>query len=250
MRTIVVIAGREARSLFQTPLAWLILAGSTFSLAWVFLWFVQRFLSLATRLPASAHQAGVTALVAAPAMFWTSLVLSVLTPLIAMRLIAEEKRNGTIALLRSAPVSTTAIVLGKFLALLVFLWLVVIVATAMPLSLILGTRLDYGRLAAGVLGLGLLAGTFGAISLFMSTLTRQPVLAALGGFGALLLLWIFNLAGSTSGIPTFSWLAFESHLAWLFRGEVRTEDVAYFVILTALFLCLSVWKLDAERLGG
>lgn len=251
MRSIAVIAGRELRSLFHTPVAWVVLAGASFSLAWVFLWFVQRFLEVSPRLAASAHAPGVTALVAAPALFWASLVLAVLTPLIAMRLVADEKRHGTIALLRSAPVSTMAIVAGKYLALLAFLWLVVLIAAAMPLTLSLGTTLDLGRLAAGVLGLGLLAGVFGAIALFMSTLTRQPALAALGGFGALLFLWILNLANRASGsTAALGWLAFESHLGRLLRGEVATGDVAYFLILTGLFLALTVWKLDAERLGG
>lgn len=250
MNGVLTVAARELRSLFRTPLAWLMLAGASFILAWIFLWFVQGFLAAAHGTAATA--AGVTALIAAPTMSGASLVLSVLTPLVAMRLVSEEKRNGTITLLRSSPVSTTAIVVGKFLALLVFLWVFVAIVTLMPLTLSLGTSLDLGALAAGALGLALLAAAFGAICLFMSALTNQPVLAAFGGFGVLLLLWILNLAAAApaAGASALRWLAFEPHLAPLLSGAVGSQDLSYFLIVTALFLALAVWKLDAERLGG
>ncbi|HEX5313714.1 MAG TPA: ABC transporter permease subunit [Gammaproteobacteria bacterium] len=245
------MARRELRALFRSPLAWLILAGASFVLAWVFLVFLQQFLEVSPRLPADASAPGVSALVGSPSLLWASLVLVILTPLIAMRLIAEEKRGATLTLLRSAPVSTAAIVVGKFSALIAFLWLVVVIAVAMPLTLALGTALDFGRVASGALGLALLAAAFGAISLFMSTLTHQPLLAALASFGALIFLWIINLAANgAGGTAALVWLAFQPHLAPFLRGEIRTNDVAYFVILAALFLGLSIWKLDAERLGA
>lgn len=251
MRGTLVVARRELLALFRSPSAWLVLAGASFVLAWVFLWFLQTFLQVAPHLNPNAPIPGVTALVGSPALFWASLVVVILTPLLAMRLVAEEKRSGTMQLLRSAPVATSAVVAGKYLALLLVLLLVVAIAAAMPLSLAVGTRLDLGRLAAGALGLTLVAAAFAAVCLFMSTLTAQPVLAALAGFGALVLLWLLDLAGTgAGGGAALRWLAFEPHLATFLRGEVGTADIAYFVILTALFLGLAVWKLDAERLGA
>ncbi|MGH8162226.1 MAG: ABC transporter permease [Gammaproteobacteria bacterium] len=252
MKGTLVIAGRELRALARSPLAWLVAAGACFVVAWVFLWFVQRFLLVAPKAATTAHAAGVTELVAAPTLFWAALVIAVLTPLMAMGLVAGEKRGGRIQLLRSAPVSSTAIVIGKYLALLAFLWLIVVIAVAMPLTLELGTTLDLGRLGAGALGLALATAAFGAACLFMSTLTRQPALAALGGFGLLILLLVVNLAAQTGagGAHVLGWLAFQTHLAPFFRGVFNTADLAYFVILTALFLGLAIWKLDAERLGG
>ena len=250
MRAALVIAGRDLRALFRSPLAWLLLAGASFVTAWVFLWFVQSFMAAVPHLPPGEHNTGVTDLVVSPTFIWVALVLVVLTPLLAMRLLAEERRSGTLRLLRSAPVSTTAIVLGKYLALMVMLWLTVAIAAAMPLSLELGTTLDLGRLGAGVLALALLAAAFGAICLFISSLTRQPLLAAFASFGAILLLWIINLAASGAAVSGFGWLAFQTHLDALLRGLVDTRDLAYFVILTLLFLGLSIWRLDAERLEG
>lgn len=246
-----IIAGRDLRALFRSPLAWLLLAGASFVIAWVFLWFVQSFMAAAPHLPPDSRNAGVTDLVVAPTFVWTALVLVILTPLLAMRLLAEERRSGTLRLLRSAPVSATAIVFGKYLALLAVLWLTVAIAAAMPLCLELGTTLDLGRLAAGVLALALLGAAFGAISLFISALTSQPLLAALASFGAILLLWIINLAASAShSVSALGWLAFQPHLSTLLRGLVDTADLAYFLILALLFLGLAVWRLDAERLEG
>lgn len=251
MRGAATVAGRELRTLFRSPLAWLVLAGTAFVLAWLFLWLVQNFLVMSLHANPNASAPGVTAAVAAPAFFWAAVILVVLTPLMAMRLLAEERRSGTLRLLRAAPISTGAVVLGKFAALVCFLWLVVALAAAMPLTLALGTHLDFGRIGAGVLGLALVTAAFGAISLFISSLTRQPLLAALGGFGALLVLWIVNLAAAAPGtVSPLAWLAFQPHLAGLLRGTVNSGDVAYFLILTALFLGLTIWRLDAERLGA
>lgn len=251
MRGVAAIAGRELRALFRSPLAWLVLAGAAFVMAWLFLWLVQNFLAVSSQAAPGASAPGVTGAAAAPAFFWAAVILVILTPLMAMRTLAEERRSGTIRLLRAAPVSTTAIVLGKFAALLLFLWLVVAMAAAMPLTLALGTSLDFGRIGAGVLGLALVTAAFGAVSLFMSALTRQPLLAALASFGALIVLWIINLAaGAPGAVSPLAWLAFQPHLGNLLRGAVASADVAYFLILTALFLGLTVWRLDMERLGG
>lgn len=251
MNAAMIITRRELRTLFRSPLAWIVLAGACFVMTWVFLWFTQRFLLVAPQLKPGTYTGGVTELVAVPALHWAALVVAVLTPLMAMGLIAGEKRRGTIRMLRAAPLSATALVAGKYLALTAFLWLLVAIAVAMPLTLELGTTLDLGRLGAGALGLALATAAFGAICLFMSTLTSQPVLAALGGFGVLLLLLVINLAAQAGGrIHVLGWLAFQPHLSTFLGGIVNTADLAYFLIMIALFLGLAIWKLDSERLGA
>jgi hypothetical protein len=101
-----------------------------------------------------------------------------------MRLLAEERRNQTLPFLITAPVSVTQIVLGKFLALLAILALPVGLIVLMALSLYLGGRLDLGLLAANALGLLLLCGCFAAVGLYLSSLTAQPLVAAVGTFAA------------------------------------------------------------------
>jgi ABC-2 type transport system permease protein len=246
------IAGRELRALARSPFAWLVAAGACFVIAWVFLWFTQHFLLVSPKAAAGTHAAGITELVAAPTLFWAALIVAVITPLMTMGLIAGEKRAGIMRLLRAAPISSSAIVAGKYLALVLFLWLIAALAVIMPLTLELGTTLDLGRLGAGALGLALATAAFGAACLFMSTLTRQPALAALAGFGLLILLLVINLAARSTygGTHVLAWLAFQTHLAPFFRGVVASGDLAYFLIMIVLFLGLAIWKLDAERLGG
>ena len=167
--------------------------------------------------------------------------------------LAEERRNQTLPLLLSAPVSVSGIVLGKYLALMGFLSLVTALTAMMPVSLMLGARLDLGLMAAGVLGLWLLLGSFAALGLFMSTLTSHPMSAAVSTFGLLLLLWILDWASGSVGEGSgalLRQLSMLNHYQPLLKGVFAVADVAYFVLFIVLFLGLSVRRLDAERLAG
>lgn len=193
---ILTIAARELRGLFLSPLAWTLLAVVQGLLAWIFLILVDDFRNLQGRLALLDNAPGVTDLVAAPLFRVAAWVLLLLTPLLTMRLLSEERRAGTLDLLLSAPVGSTAIVLGKYLGVVVFLSGMIVLVALMPLALTVGAPLDFGKLLAGVLGLILLAGSFTAAGLYLSALTIQPVLAAMATFGLLLLLWVVDVAGT------------------------------------------------------
>jgi ABC-2 type transport system permease protein len=170
-----------------------------------------------------------------------------------MRSFAEERRNQTLPLLLSAPVSVSGIVFGKYLALMGFLTLVTALTAMMPVSLLLGARLDLGLLAASVLGLWLLLGSFAALGLFMSTLTSHPMTAAVSTFGLLLLLWILDWASGSAGEGSgelLRQLSMLNHYQPLLKGVFAIADVAYFALFIVLFLGLSIRRLDAERLAG
>lgn len=243
-----VIARKELQSLFLSPLAWTVLAVVQFILAWIFLVQVDSF-SLVQSQYAMYQQTppGVGDLIIAPLYSTASVVMLLVVPLLTMRLIAEEKRTGTIALLRAAPVSTAGIVLGKFFATLAFLALLTLLTTLMPLSLAAGADLDLGRLAANALGLFFMMAAFASAGLFMSTLTKQPVVAAVATFGLLLLLWLVNAAGGEDSDIT-RWLSLLDHYQAMLRGVFATGDVIYYLVFMAAFLAFSVRRLDAERL--
>jgi ABC-2 type transport system permease protein len=175
-----------------------------------------------------------------------------------MRLIAEERRNQTMVLLMSAPVSMTEIVLGKFLGLMVFLLGIVALVALMPLSLAGFTRLDYGLLAGLAAGLALLAAGFTAVSLFVSCLTAHPVAAAMGAFAALLGML---LAGEVAGesLRARGWGVAASLVQVLSpvknfepfgKGVLDTYSIACSALLIAVFLILAIRQLDARRLRG
>jgi len=245
------VAGRELRSLFLSPLAWTVLAVALVILGYLFLVQVDTFVRLQPRLSGAPGAPGVTALVVAPLLQTAGVVLMLLVPLMTMRLVAEERRNGTLALLLSAPVSMTEIVLGKYVAVLAFFGCLLGLLALLMLSLLAGGTLDFGLLAAALLGLALLVASFAAAGLFLSTLTAQPVVAAVSTFGLLLLLWVIDWAGGTgegAGAQALSYLSLLTHFDPLLEGVVDTRDVAYYVLFIAAFLGLSIRRLDGDRL--
>lgn len=242
------IAARELRSLFLSPLAWAILAVTQFIMAWLFLAQIETWLALQPRLAAIEGAPGVADIVVAPLLANAAIVLLLITPLITMRSLSEEYRARTISLLFSAPVSMTEIVLGKYLGILGFFLVVVVMLALMPLSLMVGTDLDLGKLAAGLLGLSLILAAFAAIGLYMSSLTEQPVVAAVTTFGLLLLLWIINQADSAQADGVVSYLSMLSHYQTLLKGVFNSMDVGYYVLMIALFIGFTIRRLDATRL--
>ncbi len=249
MRAIIV---RELRSMFLSPLAWTLLAVVQFILAWIFLIQMDEFMQIQPRLAKLASSPGVTDLVATPLLSSAALIIMLLIPLMSMRLLSDEFRNGTYTLLSSAPITKTSIVLGKYLALLIFLMIILILTAAMPLSLLLGGTLDLGKLFSGLLGLGLALASFAAIGLFFSSITSSPTVAATGTYGLLLFLWLINMASGAGeeGSALFAWISPISHLHKMLSGLINSADIIYFLLLTASFLALSIKRLDSRRKGN
>ena len=244
------IAGRELRSLFLSPLAWAILAVTLFILAWLFLTQIEIYLELQPRLAALDGAPGVADIVVAPLLADAAMVLLLITPLITMRTLSEERRNRTLSLLFSAPVSMTEIVIGKYLGVLGFFLILLGLLALMPLSLLAGTELDMGKLAAGMLGLTLVVAAFSAIGLYMSSLTEQPTVAAVTTFGLLLLLWILDQTGTAQSDSTglMSYLSMLHHYKPLLKGLFNSTDVAYYLLLVLLFTGFTIRRMDAIRL--
>ena len=247
---IATIAARELRSLFLSPLAWTILAVVLFILAWMFLGQLDIYVAYQSQLAMMESPPGATEVIVAPMLSSATLILLLVIPLLTMRLISEERRSRTLPLLLSAPVSITEIVLGKYLGILGFLAIMLGLITLMPLSLLTIGTLDFGLLAANLLGIVLMLAAFAAAGLFMSTLTAQPVVAAISSFGLLLMLWIIEWSGQSTGgeASVLSYLSMQNHYEALLRGLFDSSDVAYFLLFITTFLVLSIRRLDAERL--
>ena len=186
---ITVIAARELRSLFVSPLAWVVLAVVQLVLGWLFVIYVWNFEALSARLSALPSAPGISAMVVAPLLKTASIVLLLVSPLLTMRLVSGERRNATLNLLMSSPLSMTELVLGKYLGMMAFFALLLALVALLPLSLLTVAALDLGLVASGLLGLLLLCSSFAAAGLYMSTLTRTPAVAAVCTFGLLLALW-------------------------------------------------------------
>jgi len=246
---ILTIAKREFHSMFLSPLAWVILAVIQIILAWSFLTSVDVFFNIQSELTTLKNAPGVTDLVATPLLEVASIILLMIMPLLTMRLISEEKRNKTISLLLSAPVSISEIVIGKFLGLLFFISTILLLILLMPLSLYLGTELDLIKLLSGIIGLFLMLTAFSAAGLYMSSLTDNPVIAAMSTFGLLLFLWLLNSSRATDGSSTvLNYLSPHTHFAPLLRGILNTSDAVYFLLFIIGFIILTIRQLETQRL--
>jgi len=243
------LAKNELYRLFLSPLAWVVLALSQLILAYLFLTHIDYFIQIQPKLATIPGAPGVTELIAIPLFNNTGIVLLLISPLITMRLIAEERRNDSLPLLLSAPLSIYEIVLGKYLGTLGFLLILLLLISLMPLSLSVGSHLDFGLLAAGVIGLTLLLASFIAIGLYLSSLTKQPAIAAMSTFASLFLLWIIDWTEKSEYSGLFSWLSLSHHFNSLLQGDIHSSDIAYYLIVIATFLTLTIRQLDSERLN-
>lgn len=255
---ILTIAAKELKALFASSLAWVILTVMQVVFGYNFLRRIDDYLQLQPRLVQMANPPGVTELVVAPTFGTAAVVLLFAVPLLAMRLIAEERRNRTMVFLTSAPVSMADIVLGKFLGLMAFLVAVIALVVLMPFSLAGSTSLDYGLLASLTAGIVLLAACFAAVSLYLSCLTTSPVIAAMGSFSVLLAML---LAGETMSdslrargweLPAALMQVFTPirNFEPLGQGLIDSYAIACSLLLIVAFVVMAIRRLDALRLRG
>lgn len=249
MSMILTIATREFKSLFISPLAWTVLAILQCLLAYLFLTQVETFTLIQPKLANIDGAPGLTDIVVTPLYGNAGIILLLVTPLLTMRLICEERRNKTLTLLLSAPISTVDIIIGKYLGSLGLLLLLVCLITLMPLSLLIGGELDMGKLFANFLALLLLVSAFTAAGLFMSTVADHPTVAAMGTFGILLLLWILDWSAGMKEqrSEVFEYLSILRHFQNLQSGLISSVDISYFLLFTATFILLAIRSLDNDR---
>jgi len=249
MNAIFHIATHELRRLFKSPLAWILFAVVQFLLAIFFLLILGQFID-----PAAASlfaNYGVTEIVVVGLLQIAGIILLLITPFVTMHTFSEERQTGSIKLLLSSPISLTELVLGKYLGVMCYLFLLLCFIALMPLSLLMGTELDLLQLLAALIGLVLLTSSFAAIGLFVSSLTSQSAVAAISTFGVLFVLWIMNMAGNT-GTEQFreilTYASLLNHYHNLLDGIFNSTDVIYYLLVSSVFIILSIWRLDNERL--
>ncbi|TAN73726.1 MAG: ABC transporter permease [Gallionella sp.] len=243
------LALRELRSLFAMPSTWFILAALQFIFAWLFLARLEAFLEIQPQLAQLANPPGVTITVAAPLFNTVALLMMMLTPMFTMRLIAEERRNQTLALLLSAPLSGAHIVLGKFFGLLVFLAALMAGVPLMLYTLAPGTNLDHGLLLSNIIGLLLLTASYAALGLYISALTAQPVIAAIGALAALAGLWLADIGAAAEDSP-WHLISPLYHFQNFNTGLLDSGDAVFFVLFSTVFLLLAVRRIHNNRIYG
>jgi ABC-2 type transport system permease protein len=231
------------------PSTWFILAALQFIFAWFFLNSLQAFLDIQPQLAQLANAPGVTTIIGAPLFNMVALLLMMLVPMFTMRLIAEERRNQTLSLLLSSPLSIRQIVLGKFFGLMIFLSVMVTSIPLMIYSLAVGTHLDNGLLLSNLIGLLLLIASYVALGLYVSTLTTQPIIAAIGALAVLVGLWLADIAATAENSP-WHLISPLHHFQSFSTGLLDSGDATFFLLFTSAFLLLAMKRLSNNRIYG
>jgi ABC-2 type transport system permease protein len=252
MRNVGTICRRELYSYFVSPIAWVLLALFAFLSGW-FAWlsssyFVQD--TMASQMRGQAAPMSVNEMVIAPLFGNIAVIGLFLIPLISMRLFAEEKRQGTIELLVTSPVKDLEIVVGKWLAaVLMYSALLGVLLLDISWLFIYGSP-DWKPVVSGFAGLLLQGGALLAFGAFISTLTKNQIVAGAVGFGLALLLWIINWAtslGDSTTIRIVSYLSIVSHMESFSRGVIDTKDLIYYLSMIFLGLFLTTRSLESLR---
>ncbi|HET6631459.1 MAG TPA: ABC transporter permease subunit [Rhodanobacteraceae bacterium] len=243
------LAALECRRLAVRTFPWVLAALAMAWLAWAWLQGLQGFLLVQTRLAAQPDAPGFTDLVAVPLLTRLALVSWLLAPLLTMSMLAGERRNGSLATLHAAGLTPARIVLGKYLAVMLWLALLLALVLAMPLVLAGSTQLDWGKLLSASIGVLLLMAALAALGLACSAFASHPALAAGAALIVPVLLWLANrgvrAAGERGG--WLDYVAMPTHLQPLLRGLLSSRDVVYFLLIAALALALATQRLAADR---
>ena len=244
------IVRKELKSVFASPMGWIVLTIFTFLFGSLYLTGVNNYFEVMSGAVRPAERMGVTQSVAQIVYGWAFLIVLVAVPLLSMRLISEERRSQTLPFLFSAPLSLTEIVLGKFFGLVIFLSILILYVAFMLSTLNIWSDVDFGFIIANSLGLFLLVAGASAVGLYFSSLTSQPVAAAVMSFVTLIALIFMDrifVADPSNPIAQFSLMR---HFQSFSTGLIDTADIAYFVLFTITFLTLTIRRLDADRLRG
>lgn len=254
LRNVGAILHKEWRHYFGSPIAyvalcaWTLLFGVFFSLA------LYRFVLVSTQSRASegGPKLSLNEYVIQLVLQNMAVVALFILPMLTMRLFAEEKRQGTMELLATNPITNPQIVMGKFLGAFA-LYVVMLAAGFLNFALLwhyATTPPEWRPLATGALAMLLLGGTFIALGSFLSTLTRNQIVAAVLTFCIALGFWVLSWWDDpTAGVATkvLVYLGLLSHVDDLFRGVIDLKDVTYYLSFITFGLFLTHQSLESQR---
>ncbi len=247
---------KEMRLYFGSPVAYVV---STFFLlisGWFFSQIFLYYSELSMRSfmqPQFGQNLNITENVMRPLFTNMSVVLLFFIPMLTMRLFAEEKKSGTIELLLTYPVRDGEVLAGKYLAAGAFYVLLLALTLLYPGLVGYFTRVEWGPILTGYLGLLLLGGTFLAIGIFVSSLTENQIVAGFGTFAVLLSLWVIGwgaefAAGTLRTL--LQYLSITDHMDGFSRGVIDTKDLVYYATAMGLALFLTLRSLESKRWRG
>ncbi|MBI2154077.1 MAG: ABC transporter permease subunit [Candidatus Rokubacteria bacterium] len=247
---------KEMRLYFTSPVAYVVFTFFLLGMGGFFyniFAFYDQMSRQAAMNPAFARDLNVTDAILRPLFSNTGVILLFVVPMVTMRLFAEEKRSGTIELLLTFPVRDGEVMLGKFAAAMALVLVLLGFTALYPAIVAYFTRVEWGPLLSGYLGLMLLGGAFLAVGLLISSLTENQIIASVVTFFTLLVFWIIGwFADSVGGNwrVLFQYLSIPEHLDSFGKGVIDTKDVVYYLTAIVLSLFLTLRALESKRWRG
>ncbi len=252
MRNVFIIWRKEMRSYFVSPVAYLLLAMFAVIFGFFF-WNILGyfvFTGMESQMRGEMFPMNLNEQVIRPLLSNVGVIGLFFIPMITMRLFSEEKRSGTIELLVTSPIRDGEIILGKWLAALTLYGVLLLLTALNFIFLFKYGNPDWKPLAIGYLGLLLQAGALLAIGMFISTLTKNQIIAGAATFGVCLLLWVLEWV---SGYETSTWasvlsyMSVVTHAGSFSKGLLDSKDAVYYVTLTFLGIFFTARSLESLR---
>ena len=255
MRNVLAIAEKELRSYFASPIAYIMIGLFSLLFGWFFYVFLMAFVQQSEQMMqfGGGGGANVNQMMIRGLFQNTAVIILFVMPMITMRTYSEEKRSGTIELLLTSPVTDLQIILGKFIgALGLYVAMLVVTMVYMAILFRIGNP-EWRPIVAGYLGLLLMGSCFLSAGLFISSLTKNQIVAGFLTFATFLMLWIINWLGESSGPTTrdlLNYLSITEHFEDFSRGIIDTKHVLYYLSFITFGLFLTAKSVDSERWRG
>jgi len=247
---------KEMRLYFGSPVAYVVFTFFLLISGWFFSQIFLFYSDISMRSfmqPQFGQNLSITDNVMRPLFTNMSVVLLFFIPMLTMRLFAEEKRAGTMELLLTYPVRDGEVLAGKFLAAAALYLLLLALTFLYPGLVAYFTRVEWGPILTGYLGLVLVGSTFLAVGLLISSLTENQIVAGFGTFGVLLAFWVIGWGAEFAGgnlRTVLQYLSVTEHMDGFSRGLVDTKDLVYYGSAIALALFLALRSLESKRWRG
>ena len=252
MNNVWTIYKKEIRSYFVSPIAYLLLTMFAVIFGFFFwnaiAWF--QFAGMEQQMRGEMFPMNLNEQIIRPLLSNVSVIGLFFIPMITMRLFAEEKRSGTIELLTTSPIRDIEVIIGKWLA-AVSLYLCMLFFTALNFAFLFRYgNPDWKPLLIGYLGLILQAGCLLAIGTFISTLTKNQIIAGAATFGVCLMLWVIGWVGEyeTAAWAKFtSYMSVTNHFESFARGVIELKDAVYYATLILIGLFFTARSMESLR---
>ena len=255
MRNILAIAHKELRSYFASPIAYIVIGFWALLYGFFFVAIMRFFAgqSMQAGLMGGAQSMNVNQQLIRPLLQNVTVVVLFLMPMITMRTYAEEKRSGTIELLLTSPITDFEIVIGKFLGAM-GLYAAMLAVTLFHIAVLyLYGRPEWKPILTSYIGLLLFGGCFISVGLFISSLSKNQIVAGAVTFSVFLLLWVITWIGSFIG-PTgdkiTTYLSIVDHFDDFTKGVIDTTHLVYYLSFITFGLFLTAKSVDSERWRG